>query len=268
MLMAVNVGNTLISVGFFDDASSEVINKFELSTDPLKTVDEYFATVKVLVRECDFDTSGLCGGVVSSVVPQLTVTICDTVKRFTGSDPVLVSPGVKTGFPIKIDSPAELGGDMVANAAAVVSKMKSQDNMRAAAVIDMSAVTTVSAINKNGEYLGCAIFSGVEMSLDALHVKTALLPSVAYSSQTRAIGRNSQEAVLSGVMLGHAMTVNGFIARFAKEMKTPVESISCVITGEYAKYVIPHLRYEFEYDESLTLKGLYFIYQKSKENKT
>ena len=267
MLMAVNVGNTRISVGFFDDASSIVKYKFEISTDIEKTPDEYFALVKTIVRESEFDMNGLQGGVVSSVVPQLTATICEIVKRFTGTESVLVGPGVKTGFPIRIDFPSELGGDMVANAAAVVSKMKRENNMRAAVVVDMSTVTTVSAINKQGEFVGCSIFPGVQMSLEALHGKTALLPNVAYAHQTRAIGRNSQESVLSGVMLGHAITLDGFVLRFAKELREPVESLVLVITGEYAKCVAGLCRYDFEYDEELTLEGLYFIYQKSKEIK-
>ena len=266
MIMAVNICNTRISVGFFGDDSS-VKYKFELSTDLQKTVDEYYVLVKAIVRESGFDIDGLDGGIVSSVVPQLTATICDVVKRFTGDVPVLVGPGVKTGFPIKIDSPAELGGDMVANAAAVVSKMKRENEIRACVAVDMSAVTTVSAINKFGEFIGCAIFPGIQMSLEALHGNTALLPNVSYSAQTKAIGKNSQESVLSGVIVGHAMMIDGFVSRFAREMKVNFESVKCVITGEYAKYVISLCKTNFDLDEELTFKGLWFIYQKSKEIK-
>ena len=104
MFMAVNIGNTRISVGFFDEDSSAVRYRFDLSTDLSKTVDEYFATVKAIVREYGYGIEGLKGGIVSSVVPQLTATVCEMVERFVGKEPVLVGPGVKTGFPIKIDS--------------------------------------------------------------------------------------------------------------------------------------------------------------------
>ncbi len=223
--------------------------------------------MRLIIRESKAEIGNIYGAIISSVVPQLTATICETVKRFTGCEPMIVGPGVKTGFPIKIDSPAELGGDMVANAAAVVSKMKGDSDMRASVVVDMSAVTTVSAINKYGEYVGCAIFPGVQMSLEALHGNTALLPNVAYSAQTKAIGRNSQESVLSGVILGHAIMLDGFVARFAKEMKIPTEELNCVITGEYARYVTSLCKNNFEYDKELTLKGLSCIYHKSKEIK-
>ncbi|MBE6531150.1 MAG: type III pantothenate kinase [Ruminococcaceae bacterium] len=265
MLMAVNVGNTRISVGFFDDDNSSVKYAFEISTDPSKTVDEYFLTIKLIAAERGVDLREADGGIVSSVVPQLTATICETVSRFCSKEPLVVGPGVKTGFPIKIDSPAELGGDMVANAAAVVSVMKQKNDMRATVIVDVGSVTTVSAINARGEYVGCSIMPGVQMSLEALHGKTALLPNVSYLSQTKAIGKNSQEAVLSGVMLGHAIMIDGFVTKFAKEMKA--EAFSCVITGEYAKHVIPLCRSAFEYERELTLKGLYFIYQRSKETK-
>jgi len=105
------------------------------------------------------------------------------------------------------------------------------------------------------------------MSLEALHGKTALLPNVAYSAQTKAIGKNSQESVLSGVILGHAMMLDGFVAKFAREMKIPADELDCVITGEYAKYVIPLCKNHLQYDEELTLKGLFSIYQRSKEIK-
>lgn len=266
MLMAVNVGNERISVGFFEKESSLVF-KFEVSTVLSRTEDEYYAVFSMIARERGIDTEGICAGVVSSVVPQLSRVICETVKRFTGEEPVIVGAGVKTGFAIKIDSPSELGGDMVANAAAVISRKKKGNNPCAAVIVDMGAVTTVSAINPQGEFVGCSIFPGVRMSLDALHGNTAQLPNVSCVAQTRAIGKNSQESVLSGVLLGHAITLDGFVFRFVREMKVSPESVCCIATGEYAERVMPLCHTVFEYDKDLTLEGLYHIYQKSKENK-
>ena len=104
------------------------------------------------------------------------------------------------------------------------------------------------------------------MSLEALRGNTALLPSVAYASHTNAIGKNSQEAVLSGVMLGHAMMLDGFALRFAKEMKVSLDNTRLYATGEYATRIISLCRNAFEYDGELTLRGLYLIYKKAKEN--
>lgn len=267
MIIAVNVGNTRISVGFFEDCSPILKHRFEISSVIDRTADEYYSTISVIARELSIDMSSVEGGVVSSVVPRLTSVICDTVERFTGQAPIVVGPGVKTGFPIKIDSPSELGGDMVANAACVIANMKEENDGRAAVIVDLSTATTVSAINARGEYVGCSILAGVQMSLEALRGNTALLPSVAYEQQTRAIGKNSQEALLSGVMLGHALMLDGFALRFAKEMKTALEDVRLFATGEYAPRIIPLCRNCFEYDGELTLSGLYRIYKKSKEHK-
>ncbi len=267
MILAVNVGNKRISVGVFENASPRLEHRFELASVAEKTVDEYFSTISVIAKEAGIDMSSIDGGVVSSVVPNLTATICKTVERFTKEAPVLVGPGVKTGFPIKIDTPAELGGDMVANASSVISKMKEENDRRAAIVFDVGDVTTVSGINQHGEYVGCSIIPGVGMSLEALRGHTALLPSVAYASLTSAIGKNSQESVLSGVMLGHAIMLDGFAHRFAKEMKTTLDSVRLFVTGEYAHQIIGLCRCGFEYVEDLTLQGLCCIYKRSKENK-
>jgi type III pantothenate kinase len=268
MIIAVNIGNTRISIGFFEDCFPVLKHRFEISSVTDRTVDEYYSTICIIARELGVDMSAVNGGVVSSVVPRLTATVCKTVERFTGELPVVVGPGVKTGFPIKIDSPSELGGDMVANAASVIAKMREENDKRAAIIVDMSAVTTVSAINDRGEYVGCAILPGVQMSLEALRGNTALLPSVAYESQSKAIGKNSHESVLSGVMLGHALMLDGFVLRFANEMKTTLDKTRLFATGEYAMHIIPLCKNNFEYDGELILSGLYRIYEKSKENRS
>ena len=128
MIIAVNVGNTRISVGFFEDRSPVLKHRFDISSIAEKTVDEYCSTVSVISRELGIDISSIDGGVVSSVVPKLTSTVCRMVERFSGEAPVIVGPGVNTGFPIKIDSPSELGGDMVAADAAVITKMKEEND--------------------------------------------------------------------------------------------------------------------------------------------
>ena len=113
------------------------------------------------------------------------------------------------------------------------------------------------------------LFAGCgQMSLEALRGSTALLPSVAYEAQSRAIGKNSQESVLSGVMLGHALMLDGFALRFAKEMKTALDKTRLFATGEYAPYILPLCKNKFEYDTELILCGLYLIYKKSKENRS
>ncbi len=256
MLMAVNVGNSRISIGFFREETCDLIAKFKIATDINKTSDEYLALIRAVVREEKIECEEISGCIFSSVVPQLTATVCDTLARFTGKQPLSVGPGLKTGFPIKIDTPSELGADIVANTAAV-----RKSTARASVVVDMGTVTTVSAINAKGEYVGCSILAGVQISLDALHGRTAQLPNVMLMTPTRAIGKNSQESVRSGVILGHAILLDGMIERFAREMRSQPDELSLFATGEYALPVIKECKRNFVYDEDLTLKGLYYLYK-------
>ncbi len=261
MILAVNIGNSRISVGIFDDNGILSV-KFKISSDIAKTSDEYFSLMTSLLRENNFDTASIDGVIISSVVPQLTLTVTQTLLRLTKHTPILVGPGVKTGFSIKIDNPSELGADMVANAAAVIARQKKDNGQPSASVVvDMNTVTTISAINKNGEYVGCAIFPGVQMSFDFMHINTALLPNVMLSSPHKAIGKNSQESVRSGVIYGNAFMLDGFVYRFAKEMKCKPEELDLTITGEYARGILDICNSKFTYSEDLTLNGLYCIYR-------
>lgn len=261
MLLAVNIGNSRIAVGVFNN-SAELFVRFKISTDTAKTADEYSALILSILREKNFDFSQIKAVILSSVVPQLTQAVSCALMSLTGVAPMVVGPGVKTGFSIKIDNPSELGGDMVANAAAVVGQQKKNlGHLSAAVVVDMNTVTTVSAINKNGEFIGCAIFPGIQMSFDSMHGSTALLPNVMLSSPQRAIGKNSQESVRSGVIYGNAFILDGLVYKFAKEMKCRLEELDLTITGEYAESVVNVCNSKFTYDEDLTLKGLYCIYR-------
>ena len=261
MLLAVNVGNSLISVGVFD-TDGNLSLKFKISAEGARTSDEYSTLMRSIIVEQSLDIGRINASILSSVVPQLTSTIYDVLYRIVGEAPIMVGPGVKTGFSIKIDNPAELGGDIVANSAAVIAAKKEGNRIGVPSVIvDMNTVTTVSALNQRGEYIGCTIFPGVQTSLDSMRNKTALLPNVTLSSPQKAIGKNSQDSVRSGVIYGNAFMIDGFVYKFAKEMKCKLEELDLTITGEYAKGILEACNSKFKYDQDLTLKGLYCIYR-------
>ena len=168
MVLAVNIGNSYTSFGLFG-GDGVISVKFKITSYIGKTSDEYFSLINTLLAENKVEVSEINGVIISSVVPQLTLTVSETLSRLTKVAPILVGPGVKTGFSIKIDNPSELGADMVANAAAVIDGQRNRSVQPSASVIiDMNTVTTVSAINKCGEYVGCAIIPGVRMSFDSM----------------------------------------------------------------------------------------------------
>ncbi len=261
MLMAVNIGNSRIQIGFFGREKCELVSKFKIATDVNKTSDEYLALIKVITSENKEICDNISGCILSSVVPQLTPVIKETLERFTKLTPMIVGPGLKTGFPIKIDSPSELGADIVANSAAVIGSLK--ENMAkdlSSVIVDMGTVTTVSAINGKGEYIGCSIFPGIGISFDAMHGRTAQLPNVMPDKPQRAIGKNSRDAVRSGIILGNGMILDGMCERFAKEIRCDIKTVKLVATGEFAQTVLGACKYEFIQDKDLTLKGLWYLY--------
>ena len=259
MLLAVNVGNKNISVAVFNNSAAEPVTKFKIAADMRKTADEYAVTVKQLLDFSGIDTAVIDGSIMASVVPQLNDVIRHVILALTGNIPIIVGPGVKTGFAIKIDDPAELGADIVANAGAVVSILKEEKCEKAAIILDMGSVTTLFAINKNREVVGGSILPGVGMSLDALHNGTALLPSIELSGAPRAIGKNTKESLISGVLFGQAAMIDGLVDRFEKELKCADAALFA--TGEYCKPILENMSRAFRYDPVLTLKGLARIYK-------
>lgn len=259
MIMVANIGNSVITFGFFENSEGKMISSFKISSDIRKTSDEYLTVIKSILNDRNINAHDIDGAILSSVVPQLTNRIKETMRAFSGKDPLVVGPGVKTGFHIKIDNPSELGGDMVANTAAAIRLKKAN---KGAIVADLGAVNTISAIGKSGEYLGCVIFPGIQLSLDVLHGQTAQLPNINFSDVSSVIGKNSSDSLRSGVVFSSAFAIDGFVDRFAKEMKCEVDDLSLIVTGEYAyaKTLLPECKSKFCFDEHLTLKGLYYIY--------
>ena len=261
VLLAVNVANKNITFAIFTDVAAQPSVRFDIASDMRKTADEYAVTVSQLFVFSGIDTKQISGAIISSVVPGLNDIIKTVVVTLTGKTPIAVGPGVKTGFAIKIDDPAELGADIVANVAAVVAYIKEQNIDRPAIILDMGAATTLFAINKKREVVGGAILAGVGMSLDTLHQKTALLPNIELSGVTRAIGKNTKESLISGVILGQAAMIDGLIDRFERELKCDAGESLIFATGENCKPVIANCTHEIDYDPALTIKGLARIYK-------
>lgn len=260
MILAIETDNSRINIGIFENG--ELVKSFGVATDTKKTSDEYAVTFGGILSYYGIERTDIDGAALSSVVPQLTNTVAEAVKRIAGDIDVLtIGKGTKTGFPIKIDNPAEMGTDLVANAAAVIDIIENENKSGAPCVIiDMGTATTVFALNHKKEYIGGSIIPGIGMSFDALHRKTALIPNISPIMPSRVIGRSSQESVRSGVLLGNAMMLDGFIDRFYDEMNG-YGKMEVFITGEYAEVVLPLCSHNMRYVPELTLNGLYCIYK-------
>jgi type III pantothenate kinase len=253
MILAVDVGNTQTHMGVFEGA--ELRQQWRLPTDPAATPDQIASEIAGLFTMTDISPQGLEGGIVSTVVPRLGPVYEDLSERYLGQRALVVGPDLKTGMPILLDNPRELGSDRLVNAVSAYDKVGG-----AAITVDFGTSTNFDAVSADGEYLGGAIGPGVEVSLEALASRAARLSSVDVSKPGDAIGKHTVAAVQSGFAYGFAGLVDGIVRRMAEELVTPAR---CIATGGIAETIAPHCETIDETDPLLTLTGLRLIYERN-----
>ena len=254
MLLTMDIGNTNINIGLFD--GDNLALSVRLATERQKTDDQYamdFTNIFVMHK---IDFNDIHGVVISSVVPEITESVTNAIKKLTGKDSLILSPGVKTGLNILIDNPAQLGADLAAGAVGAVAEYPLP-----AFVIDLGTATKICAIDKNRGFRGCMIAPGVQISLKALTDTSSLLPTISLEPPKKACGTNTIESMQSGVVLGTAAMIDGILDRFANELGEPA---SIIATGGLSYFVSPVCKREITYDRHLILKGLKAIYEKNK----
>lgn len=253
MILAIDIGNTNITLGGYIDNKIQFISR--MSTDNRRTADQYAVEIYDLVRLAGFSATDTEGCVIASVVPSVGSAISMAVNKLTGLTSIVLGPGVKTGVNIKIDNPAQLGADLAAGAAGALGKYSMP-----CIIIDMGTATTLSVMDENGAFLGGVIAAGVGLTLNALTQNTALLSAIPIEAPKNTIGKNTVESMQSGLVLGTAAMIDGMVCRIEKELGKPC---TVVATGGRAPQIIPHCTTEMELDENLLLDGLIKIYQKN-----
>lgn len=254
MLLALDVGNTNICIGCIEGET--ILFTGRLSTDHSKTADEYAISFNSIIRLYGHRASDIDGSIISSVVPPLNQTLRDAVNRLTGTTPLLVGPGVKSGLNILLDNPAQTGSDLVVDAVAAIAQYP-----KPLIIIDMGTATTVSVVNEQGGYMGGLILPGVRISQDTLTGRTSQLPRIALEPPAHVIGKNTIDCMKSGAIFGQAAMLDGLIERIEEELghKTTV-----IATGGLAGCIVPYCKREIIYDNDLLLKGLRIIYEKKR----
>jgi type III pantothenate kinase len=255
MLLAVNVGNTETTLGVFRER--ELAWRWRMATAPERTADELAVLFGGFLEQqgLSFDRN-VTGVVISSVVPSATEALREMVRRYFGFAPVVVEAGVKTGIPVVVDNPREVGADRVVNALAAYTKYGGP-----AIAVDVGTATTFDAVSEKGEYVGGAIAPGIRISARALYEQTARLVLVELQPPRTAIGKNTVEALQAGLVFGHAAMIDGMVERMAKELGDP----TVVITGGLARVVLPECRTIDHHDPWLTLEGLRVVFEKNTE---
>ena len=254
MLLAVDIGNTNISIGLY--CEDKLIFVSRLATERLRMPDQYAAELAAIFAMHSINTSEFQGAIISSVVPELTNVVKEAVGFITEQTPLVLGPGVKTRLNIKIDNPAQLGADLVAGAVGAISSYPLP-----CLVLDMGTATKISVIDEKGNYRGCTISPGVKLSLNALSAGASQLSSIPLDAPPSAIGTNTISSMQAGIVLGTAAMIEGLCKKI--EVSLGEKPASIVATGGIAADIIRYCDMDITLDENLILDGLKAIYNKN-----
>ena len=253
MLLAVDIGNTNITLGLYDEEI--LLFTARLSTDTRRTADQYAIDIKDILTLHGCDYENIEDAIISSVVPSVGAAVGRAISLLCHIVPLTLAPGVKTGLHIKIDNPAQLGADLAAGAVGAVNEYTMP-----CIVIDMGTASTISVLDKNGAFLGGAIAAGVNLTLKALTENTSQLPAISIASPQSVIGTNTADCMRSGLVFGTAAMLDGMIDRIEEELG---EIATVVATGGLSREIISHCSHSIIYNENLLLDGLRIIYEKN-----
>ena len=254
MLLAIDIGNTNITLGVYDEQVLRFTSR--LATDNMTTSDQYAIYIKNIleIHKCERNCIEDC--IIASVVPTVCSSLKKAVSFLFDIVPLELGPGVKTGLNIKIDNPAQLGADLVAGAVGAINEYTLP-----CIVIDMGTATTLSVIDENATYRGGVIAAGVRLTLKALTENTAALPSVPISAPRSVIGTNTVDCMQSGLVFGAAAMLDGLIDKISLQLGA-VPTV--VATGGLSREIVCHCTHDIIYNENLLLEGLREIYERNK----
>lgn len=257
-LLAVDIGNSHTVLGLLD--GSEVVAHWRVATDARRTADEWAVMVRGLLRESP-GAAGVTGVAVCATVPSVLHEWREMLPRHFADVPhVVVEPGVKTGIPVLVDNPREVGADRVVNALAAARRYGGPT-----IVVDFGGTaTTFDVVSEAGQYVGGAIAPGMEISLEALGRRGAQLRTVELLRPRTVIAKNTVEALQSGMVFGVASQVEGLVSRMAVQLGlADPAALSVVATGHLAPLVLDECRCITDHDPWLTLRGLGLVFERN-----
>ncbi|MEY7970972.1 type III pantothenate kinase [Saccharomonospora xinjiangensis] len=259
MLLTVDVGNSNIVLGLHAGrgGNARLVRDWRMRTDPRMTADEMALTLRGLLGPHADDVTGISA---LSTVPAVLRELRTMLDRYYAGVPtVIVEPGVRTGVPLLVDNPKEVGGDRLVNTLAAHHLHNT-----ACVVVDFGTSTNVDAISAKGEFLGGAFAPGIDISVDALASRAAALRKVELVRPRSVIGKNTVECLQSGILYGFAGQVDGLVRRIARELTgTPDERVEVIATGGLAPLVLDESETITEHVPHLTLLGLRLVFERN-----
>src|SRR5438067_9892911 len=246
MLLVVDVGNTQTHFGTF--RGGQLLEHWRFATVRDSTADQLGAALRNLLELRGYGFDQLEGSIMSSTVPQLEPEWTAMAGRYLGHEMLVVGPGTKTGMAIRYDNPREIGADRLVNAVAIRERFGGS-----AVCVDFGTATTFDVVSSDGEYVGGSLMTGIEISLEALTERGARLPKVELAPPKSVIGKNTIDAIRSGVVYGYAGAIDAILRRLYAELG---QRAAVIATGGLSGLVVPYTEEIEEVDDLLTLTGL------------
>jgi len=251
MLFAIDIGNTNIVLGVFDQ--EKLVENWRVGTNTQITPDEYAMIFKDLFNFTGLEFKQITGVIISSVVPPLLPVMSAMSRKYFRIEPMIVTNETRSGISVRYDNPKEVGADRLVNAAAAYKRYGGP-----LIIVDFGTATTFCAVSRNGEYLGGAICPGVKISAEALFQRASKLPRVELVKPGRIIGSDTIGAMQAGIIYGYAGLVDGIVERMKKELS---EDARVIATGGLAELIAPETKTIREIEPDLTLQGLRLLYE-------
>ncbi len=255
MLLAIDIGNTHVALGLF--SGRKLVHHWRLGTNPHYTSDEVAALMRSLFELAEVAREDVSDAIISCVVPPLVPIFERTCTKLIGQQALVVGPGIRSGMPIRVDNPREVGADRIANSVAAYELLGGP-----AISIDFGTATSFDCISAEGEFIGGAIFPGVLLALDALVVGASKLSSVEIVRPPTVIGRNTTHNLQSGMLFGYAGMVDTMVRRIREELGADAEVVA---TGGLAGLIATEAESIRRVEAFLTLEGLRYIYERNRE---
>jgi type III pantothenate kinase len=272
MLLVIDIGNTETELGLFPmledgTATPELVANWRISTSHQQTIDEYGVLIRQLFALRGLEPGAVKGIIVASVVPPLESLVRQMCERYFGIKAVFVEPGIKTGMPVLVDNPAELGADRLADSIGAYERYGGP-----CIVVDFGTATKFEVISARGEYLGGVIAPGLGLSAEALFSRAARLSRVEIKRPAKVIGTSTAGHLQSGLYYGFIGLVDGILDRIIAELGAelgtePGAKPRVIASGGLAQLIAGDSRYIAEIDDMLTLDGLRILFERNRTAK-
>ena len=253
MLLVIDVGNSNNVIGLF--SGEKLLTHWRIRTERNRTLDEYWVLIKEFILLNNVETETIDDIVIACVVPPLVPILQGMARKYFSCEPLIVGPGIKTGISILYRNPSEVGADRIVNSVAAFEKYGGP-----LIIVDFGTATTFDVVSEKGEYLGGAIFPGVQISLEALFKNTAKLPRVDMTFPEKVIGKSTVESLRSGAVYGFSGMVEALVKQIKNELG---QNAHVIATGGIIDWITNETKVIDTVDPFLTLYGLRIIYEKN-----